>query len=661
MLALGPSLLTFLLMGGSAVLGITHVIPPPLPGSVAPHFAASPTSYTSGARAMPETSNLTNGWQNDSALGGHPHPAGVDGTMTFDAADGYVLWFGVRALNQFTARGYPETWTFRGGAWTNLTGSLTSSPPALQGVGLAYDAADGYVVLFGGFDVSVTNGTYSHPSETWEYRAGSWTNVTATAGNPPPGEFHPAMTYDAAARFVLLAAFARSPSGNSTFETWSFSAGQWHDLTGSSGPQPQGREQSGLAYDAADSESVLFGGNYVHENSQGFQYNDTWVFHNGSWANASQPGAAAPQAGGDLSISSTVGGHVVLFGGFGGSGCYQSFRPSCGVNRTWVFFDGYWSDLSSVIGGGPPPIQTDDPMAWDPIDGYGVLLDGNATTWLLQWNLTLPALSLTSSATGVAVGGGLRFTVAEFGGTPPYNLTLCPGFGACSKFPALPAASSMSWSARFPLAGNWTVYGRLVDANGSTTVTGVVIRAAGVGGPLNATLAVHPTAGDTPFNLSLWVNVTGGAPPYEITVEFGDGSNGSAISHLRLSHTYACGTPAPNTTDYCEYSLSAYVVDSIGESWSSASIPLAACTSVPPTSNCTAPGPPPSAPPGGAVAQLHLADLRYDGGYAMLVLGGGISALTSRRRRRESAEEARSLLRQLEAPPSAPGRDDGPR
>ena len=641
-----------------------------LPSASAAHLTApaasaaaaddrSPLGYAR-VPSYPATANPSMGWQNDSALSTSPHPTGALGAMTYDASDGYVLWFGVQTTGVNTpGMGWiAETWTFRAGHWSNLTPNLTVSPPAIQGAGIAYDAADGYVVLFGGFDGGIPNGSSSHPSVTWEYHAGNWTDLTPTAGTPPPGQYHPAMTYDAASRFVLLAAFARSASGNSTFQTWSFVAGKWSNISGTTGTQPNPREQAGLAYDASDTEAVLFGGTDVIYNAQGPDSNATWVFRSGAWVNVTQDGAAAPIGVADLTMSNTAGGHVVLYGGYN-SHCNGAEPASCFTNKTWVFAGEGWNDLSWVLPGAPPGAETDAPMAWDPIDGYGVLLDDDSNTWLLHWNESGPTLALTPPRYGVDLSGSLRFNVAVFGGAAPYNVTLCVGAGTCSNSPWTSLSGLQEWTPMFPTAGNITVYGRAVDANGTVTTAGVTIGVAATSGPLAGTFTVVPRAGESPANLTLWVNVTGGAPPYSISVAFGDLSNGSALDGVPLVHTYYCSGGGPNTLASCEYQIQVSVTDVIGEVWSGPAIMINVCDN-PAGSPCY----PPPLPPGsasGPLGPLHLSDPRYDGGYVALSLAGGVAGITIRSRRQEAGTDAEVLRQQLEESPAARGPEERPR
>lgn len=65
--------------------------------------------------------------------------------MAYDAATGKVVWFGGGGKTKLG-----NTWTWDGATWTNQ--APATSPPARENASMAYDAATGNVVLFGGGD-----------------------------------------------------------------------------------------------------------------------------------------------------------------------------------------------------------------------------------------------------------------------------------------------------------------------------------------------------------------------------------------------------------------------------------------------------------------------------------------------------------------------------
>ncbi|MGA7924189.1 MAG: hypothetical protein WCA77_09450, partial [Thermoplasmata archaeon] len=86
--------------------------------------------------------------------------------MAFDTADGYLVMYGGELAN---GSPYGGMWAFGGNAWanlswTNLTPDLSSSPGPVSSPSMTYDTADGAVFLYTGA---------AHGS-TWEYRDKNW-------------------------------------------------------------------------------------------------------------------------------------------------------------------------------------------------------------------------------------------------------------------------------------------------------------------------------------------------------------------------------------------------------------------------------------------------------------------------------------------------------
>jgi hypothetical protein len=152
------------------------------------------------------------------------HPSDRDSAMmTYDAKDGYVLLFGGEAGNSGTnlAVGLSDSWKYSGGMWTNITPA--KSPPGRLGGMMAYDSKDGYVVLFGGLANYSSGGRQNLLNDTWTFSGGSWSEL------PPTPHLdaldYAMMTFDAKAGYVLLFGGAR-PASQIT-ETWKFVGGTW--------------------------------------------------------------------------------------------------------------------------------------------------------------------------------------------------------------------------------------------------------------------------------------------------------------------------------------------------------------------------------------------------------------------------------------------------
>ncbi len=84
----------------------------------------------------------------------HP-PARYRAAMAYDAATGTIVMFG-----GYGTRRLGGTWTWDGSTWTKQ--APATSPTAREGESMAYDAATGTIVMFGG---NGTRGNYL--GDTW--------------------------------------------------------------------------------------------------------------------------------------------------------------------------------------------------------------------------------------------------------------------------------------------------------------------------------------------------------------------------------------------------------------------------------------------------------------------------------------------------------------
>jgi hypothetical protein len=229
-------------------------------------------------------------------------PARAGAGVATDARRGRVVLFG--GEDGEGPRG--DTWEWDGKRWTRVaeTGPLPRTVPQL-----AYDSRRGRTVLFGGWDAKQQT-----LGDTWEWDGVGWTKVSEAG---PPPRFQHVMVYDAArARVVLFG--GNSASGKYSAEvwrkgilgdTWEWDGAQW-SRNSVSGPSP--RDHHAMAYDAARSKVVLFGG------WDGKFLADLWEW-NGMWRRVDLPGPSArgglPSMAYDLERKT-----VVLYGGWGDGG-----------------------------------------------------------------------------------------------------------------------------------------------------------------------------------------------------------------------------------------------------------------------------------------------------------------------------------------------------
>jgi hypothetical protein len=128
--------------------------------------------------------------------------------MAYDAATGTVVLFGGEARHGVTGTTLGGTWTWDGSTWTRQ--APATSPPARYEASMAYDAATGTAVLFGGYNAASTRF-----ADTWTWDGSTWTKQTpAKVPYPRAGA---SMAYDAATGTVVLFG---GTSGHPLGNTW---------------------------------------------------------------------------------------------------------------------------------------------------------------------------------------------------------------------------------------------------------------------------------------------------------------------------------------------------------------------------------------------------------------------------------------------------------
>lgn len=120
-------------------------------------------------------------------VSGGPQPP-RNGTMTYDLA---------RHQTVLLVPGHPsQTWVF-GGATRRWSQKFPVTSPALAGAAIAFDAARGYVVLFGSnADPSTCNPGV--PGETWTWNGTTWTQLHPAVAPDECAGLGATMVYDAA-------------------------------------------------------------------------------------------------------------------------------------------------------------------------------------------------------------------------------------------------------------------------------------------------------------------------------------------------------------------------------------------------------------------------------------------------------------------------------
>ena len=152
--------------------------------------------------------------------------------MAYDSAHGQAVLFGGSSpvlLN--------DTWVWDGSNWEQK--SPQTSPPVRYFHAMAYDAAHGQVVLFGGTGptpAGVDFGTEAL-NDTWVWDGSNWTQESPQTS--PSVRYSPAMAYDAAhGQVVLFGGAALNPDGTmkELNDTWVWDGSNWTEKSPQTSP-----------------------------------------------------------------------------------------------------------------------------------------------------------------------------------------------------------------------------------------------------------------------------------------------------------------------------------------------------------------------------------------------------------------------------------------
>lgn len=229
-------------------------------------------------------------------LGAHPLGAGSIG----DGAPASVASHPMRLISDPA----PTTLSNRTSGIASWFGS-PSTPGDRTGAAMAFDAAAGKLLLSGGW-----TGAYPQPDSAWWLNGTAWQPVTGNGSVAPPPTGWASATYDSALNSFLEFGGTAVPSGAVLNTTWSYTGGNWTELSGSAMPAINA---SSMAFDPLLSADLLYGGSF-DINGHLFCNGSTYDFHSGSWkvlyslgSPSNPPGAdCAPLMAWDPSLGSMI-------------------------------------------------------------------------------------------------------------------------------------------------------------------------------------------------------------------------------------------------------------------------------------------------------------------------------------------------------------------
>lgn len=267
-------------------------------------------------------------------------PARSNHCLAFDAARGRVVLFGGLRIDG-TVLG--DTWEFDGLAWRQL--APATAPPPLQRATMAYDAARGEVVLFGGLTAGA-----AQRSETWAWNGTTWTQRGPAAGAPDQ-PLYASMTWDPVRRVVVL--HGESP------RVWTWDGTRWTGLVPrASSFKP--RANPATAFFPPSGRVVVLGG---FDGSDVLE--ELWEWDGAGFVEQSLGVSPTLRTGHGTAYSTTTQ-RTLLFGGanFGGQNL---------LDDTWAWGGLGWVQKRPST---RPPARREHAMAWDGARNRAVLFGG---------------------------------------------------------------------------------------------------------------------------------------------------------------------------------------------------------------------------------------------------------------------------------------------
>jgi hypothetical protein len=270
---------------------------------------------------------------------------------------------------------------------------------------MAYDAAGGEVILFGGLGGTFPN--FQNQGDTWAWDGTNW--LQKTPSTSPPGRQTHAMAYDGAHNQIVM--FGGS-SASTLRDTWVWDGTNWSEKFPST--SPPGRIRHAMVYDAAHNQVVLFGGGGPTGVGFAHALSDTWVWDGTSWIQKF-PSTSPSARFGQAMTYDTVRGQVVMFGGADPSGQIV-------FSETWIWDGTNWTQEFPAHN---PPARIDHTMVFDTVRSQAVMFGGFGyngdlgDTWVwdgTDWTQEFPLASPSPRRFHAMAYDGARGQTMMFGG-----------------------------------------------------------------------------------------------------------------------------------------------------------------------------------------------------------------------------------------------------
>ncbi|MCI4351589.1 MAG: PKD domain-containing protein [Thermoplasmata archaeon] len=414
------------------------------------------------------------GWSNITSTVGIPvDSAGAKvtwawGAMAWDPAlHGLVAVDGCRIGDcRSIANVWDQTWLLGAGGWTyhGRGPETVANATHLEFSSLAYDAQDGYLVSFGGFDSHLS--TTSNATFTMN-ATGVWVNITgrdagciASVCATPPARESAAMTWDAALGAIFMTDGYSATVGTWLNDSWTFAGGAWFPATAIAPRAPSGYcpvSQPALPKVSDNIAPFIIGG----FGSISPCYSNEWVFE-------IPPATTLNAVPNPLDQGTAITFDASWVVGTG-----------TGIRVGWTAFpgDGHPATVQTVVGHNtstpfsvaiPHTYGTSGAFAASVTESDFFYVPGPSPSVSVTVYPTLTA-SITASPSSVPPGGSVTFTTVPVGGSGTYAFAWAFGDGSTSTVQDPPAHV-------YSKAGTYTVNLTVTDGvphsvNSSVTIT----------------------------------------------------------------------------------------------------------------------------------------------------------------------------------------------
>lgn len=176
-------------------------------------------------------------------------PSGQVAGMAWDPDESALVAFSICG-NSGCSPGYNETWELNGNSWSLI--GTASGPSGRCATADFYEPTQGNWMIFGGgncFGVAL--------GDTWNYSGRHWQEEDLSP-NPPAVKGSPSGAFLLAQGYGLV--FGGSESAGNSSQTWEYGAGGWSNVTGLSGAPPSPSSSQAMVYDPQMGTAILVDG-----------------------------------------------------------------------------------------------------------------------------------------------------------------------------------------------------------------------------------------------------------------------------------------------------------------------------------------------------------------------------------------------------------------